>query len=61
MTIHWKPFEHYFTVYFSTLPSLIVMLENVSILELALSGVKGLSETIPRVKRNDRVKLFKGK
>ena len=33
MTIHWKVVQVYFTV--------VLFLENVSVLELALSGVKG--------------------
>ena len=41
MTIHWKAVEQYFTVV------LFVILENLSILDLALSGVKGLKQDKP--------------
>ena len=37
MTIHWKAVEQYFT------EVLFVVLENLSILDLVLSGVKGLT------------------
>ena len=38
MTIHWKAVEQYFTVCFSILS----ILENLSILDMVLSGVKGV-------------------
>ena len=41
MTIHWKVAEQYFAVVcFFNIPR-FVLLENVSILDLALSGVNG--------------------
>ena len=44
MTIHWKADEQYFTVVLCALNfPLIVILVNLSILDLALSGIKGLS------------------
>ena len=42
MTIHWKTVEQYFTVVlFGFQFNHCVILENLSILDLALSGVKG--------------------
>ena len=41
MTIHWKAIEQYFTVCFFDFTQFVI-LENLSILDLALSGVKGL-------------------
>ena len=43
MTIHWKDVEQYFTVVLFIFQfSQFVILENLSILDLTLSGVKGL-------------------
>ena len=53
MTIHWKTDEQFFTVMCLTIPwkavelyylTQFVILENLSILELARSGVNGLIE-----------------
>ena len=45
MTIHWKAVEQYFTVVlFVFQVSQLIILENLSYLDLALSGVKGLEE-----------------
>ena len=40
MTIHWKAVEEYFTVLLFVFQ--FVILENLSVLDLALSGAKGL-------------------
>ena len=44
MTSHWKAVEQYFTVVVSyfLIFSQVVILEKLSILDLALSGMKGL-------------------
>ena len=58
MTIHWKAVEQYFTVV------LLVKLENkLSVLDLALSAVKGLKRSLKKVafiQRKER-KLKNGK
>ena len=41
MTFHWKAIEQYFTVVLFVVH--LVILQNVSVLDFALSGVKGLS------------------
>ena len=43
MTIHWKAVEQYFTAVLFFFPKFVI-LENLSVLDLALSGVKGLCE-----------------
>ena len=43
MTIHWKALEQYFTVLLFVFTQFVI-LENLSVLDLALSGMKGLSE-----------------
>ena len=42
MTIHWKAVEQYFTVLFNF--TKFAILENVSLLDLALSGMKGIMQ-----------------
>ena len=55
MTIHWKAVEHYFAVvlfvclFFFFNFTQFVILENLSILDLALSGVKWLLKCVPVV------------
>ena len=46
MTIHWKAVEQYFTVMCCLffILTYCVVLENLSVLDLAASGVKGLTE-----------------
>ena len=44
MTIHWKAVEHYYTVVVFVLTRFVI-LENLLILDLTLSGVKGLNVT----------------
>ena len=47
MTIHWKAAEKYFTVVLLVFNfTQLVILENLSILDLTLSGVKGLRTRI---------------
>ena len=41
MTIHWKAVEQYFTVLLFDFTQFVI-LENLSVLDLALSGVEGL-------------------
>ena len=58
MTIHWKDVERYFTVvlglfFFSF--TQFVILDNLSIWDLALSGVKGLN-TLIKVNTEQRVR-----
>ena len=43
MTIHWKAIEQYFTVVLFFNFTQFVILQNLSILDLALSRVKGLT------------------
>ena len=42
MTIHWKAVEQYITVVLFFNLTQFVTLENLSVLDLALSGVKGI-------------------
>ena len=47
MTIHWKAVEQYFTVVLSVFKfTQFVILENLSVMDLALSGVTGISPRI---------------
>ena len=46
MTIHWKAVEQYFTVVLIFNFTKFVILENLSILDLALRGVKGLKNLL---------------
>ena len=45
MTIHWKAVEQYFTVVLFVFTQFVI-LDNLSIYDLALSGVKGLIDLI---------------
>ena len=47
MTIHWKAVEQYFTVFFNF--TRFVILDNLSILDLVLSGVKRLTAALSPV------------